>query len=84
MLDRARSGDLVYFDPPYDPVSPTASFTACSLLGFSRADQEQLHEVFETLSNRNVSVMRSRSDMLAFSRLWGSVSGSPRCPCTGR
>ena len=24
----AREGDFVYFDPPYDPITPTANFTS--------------------------------------------------------
>ena len=38
----AREGDFVYFDPPYDPVSETANFTAYNSGGFSRGDQARL------------------------------------------
>ena len=40
VLERAGSGDFVYFDPPYVPVSATASFTAYTSDGFNLADQE--------------------------------------------
>jgi DNA adenine methylase len=37
----AGPGDLVYFDPPYDPVTTTANFTAYTGDGFSRDDQRR-------------------------------------------
>lgn len=61
VLDRARRGDLVYFDPPYVPLSPTASFVSYAKDGFSLADQERLAETFEKLSRRGVRVMLSNS-----------------------
>ncbi len=61
VLDQARAGDLVYFDPPYVPLSRTASFTAYAREGFSMADQERLAEVFGVLADRGVHVMLSNS-----------------------
>lgn len=57
-----RRGDFVYFDPPYDPVSPTASFTGYTQGGFGRPEQERLAEVFARLAERGVQVMLSNSD----------------------
>jgi DNA adenine methylase len=39
----AREGDFVYFDPPYHPLTRTASFTSYHAGDFSEADQVRLH-----------------------------------------
>jgi DNA adenine methylase len=61
VLDRARRGDLVYFDPPYVPISPTSSFTAYDCEGFGMAEQELLRDVFVQLDGRGCKVMLSNS-----------------------
>jgi len=35
----AEGSDVVYFDPPYEPMSPTAYFTDYSAEGFGRLEQ---------------------------------------------
>lgn len=72
VLDRARPSDFVYFDPPYDPVSKTSSFTSYSSSGFTRADQEWLSAVFAQLASSGVSVMLSNSDTALTRSLYGS------------
>jgi DNA adenine methylase len=72
VLDRAERGDLVYFDPPYVPVSPTANFVGYAQGGFGEAEQERLAEVFETLARRGVSVMLSNSDTPWVRRRYGA------------
>lgn len=62
VLKHAKPGDLVYFDPPYWPVSSTASFTSYAKDNFTPADQEALAGVFATLVQRGVHVMLSNSD----------------------
>ncbi len=59
---RAQRGDLVYFDPPYDPVSPTASFTAYARFVFGKDEQAQLAAIFAELAQRGVHVVLSNSD----------------------
>lgn len=58
----ATAGDLVFFDPPYDPISTTANFTAYGADGFSRDDQRELAETAVELVNRGAYVMLSNSD----------------------
>ncbi|RMG92648.1 MAG: DNA adenine methylase [Chloroflexi bacterium] len=57
----AEEGDLVYFDPPYVPLSETSSFTAYHRLGFGEADQRRLADVVESLTERGCRVMLSNS-----------------------
>lgn len=59
---RVRRGDLVYFDPPYDPISPSASFTSYARFSFGREEQERLSCFFRRLANRGVHVLLSNSD----------------------
>lgn len=57
----ARAGDFVYFDPPYDPVSGSASFTAYQGCGFGRNEQQRLARVVKDLTRRGCRVMLSNS-----------------------
>jgi DNA adenine methylase len=59
----ARRGDLVYFDPPYAPVSSTSDFTAYAAGGFGWEQQERLAAVFGRLARRGVQVLMSNSDV---------------------
>ena len=61
VLSAAEPGDLVYFDPPYVPVSKTASFTGYSADGFSAEDQKRLADTFRELSAKNVRAVLSNS-----------------------
>ena len=61
VLDRAEPGDFVYFDPPYAPLSPTASFRSYTADGFGDADQERLQQVAVALAGRGVTVLLSNS-----------------------
>lgn len=58
----AQERDLVYFDPPYVPVSATSSFTSYTNEGFGMIEQTQLRDVAWKLRERGVNVMLSNSD----------------------
>lgn len=60
-LSKAKRGDFIYIDPPYDPLSNTSSFTGYNLDGFNRDDQERLRDVFEELDKRGCKVLLSNS-----------------------
>ncbi len=62
VLETAQKGDLVYFDPPYQPLSVTSSFTAYTRWSFGEAEQARLAEVFRELASRRVKVLLSNSD----------------------
>lgn len=57
----AAKGDFVYFDPPYDPVSETSSFTSYSLNGFKKEDQIRLRDLCVELDQRGVKFLLSNS-----------------------
>lgn len=58
----AQKGDLVYFDPPYQPVSDTANFTQYSMDDFDLEDQARLAEVCKELDEREVLFVLSNSN----------------------
>lgn len=57
-----KKGTLVYYDPPYLPISPTASFTAYSKGVFGEEEQARLARLFRTLDRPGVYQMLSNSD----------------------
>jgi DNA adenine methylase len=57
----AKKDDLVYFDPPYHPVSKTSSFTGYDKGGFNEDSQRLLAKDFATLAERGVKVLLSNS-----------------------
>ena len=58
----ANKGDLIYFDPPYFPLSKTASFTDYQKKGFSEQDQKELHGLAVDLVKRGCYVVVSNSN----------------------
>jgi DNA adenine methylase len=53
---------LVYFDPPYRPISSTAHFTAYSREAFDDTQQLRLATFYRTLDARGAKLMLSNSD----------------------
>lgn len=64
VVEHAEAGDLVYFDPPYEPMSPTAYFTDYSAEGFGKEDQERLLELARELDENGVQVILSNSGVM--------------------
>jgi DNA adenine methylase len=60
-LDFAETGDFIYFDPPYVPVSQSANFTSYTKENFGRNDQYKLFEVFKELDARGCKMLLSNS-----------------------
>ncbi len=70
VLDRAIAGDFVYFDPPYVPLSATASFTGYVANGFGPDEQQHLRDVARELKARGVRVLLSNSSARAVRELY--------------
>ena len=56
------SHTFVYFDPPYRPITNTASFTAYTENLFTDAEQIELAEYVNTLNDKGAKVVISNSD----------------------
>lgn len=61
ITDWAEAGDFVYFDPPYQPLSKTSSFTGYTDLPFGEEQQIALRDVATNLTHKKVKVMVSNS-----------------------
>jgi len=59
--NKARKGDFVYFDPPYDPLSKTSAFTSYTSEGFGERQQRELAALFRTLDRKGCKVLLSNS-----------------------
>lgn len=62
ILKFVSKGDFVYFDPPYIPLSNTASFTSYSKEDFGMDEQIALKELCDKLHSMGVKFMLSNSD----------------------
>ena len=61
VLKYASKDDLFYFDPPYFPLTQTASFTSYSEFEFLEKEQIELFEIFKNLSKIGCNVIQSNS-----------------------
>jgi len=62
VLDDAKKDDLVYFDPPYQPVSNTANFTSYTHKSFTYDDLKRLAKLCLKLDSKGCKVMLSNSN----------------------
>lgn len=53
---------FVYFDPPYRPISKTASFNSYAKDSFDDREQRRLAEFYKTLNEKGAKLMLSNSD----------------------
>lgn len=74
VLRDAKKGDLVYFDPPYQPVSNTANFTSYTSKDFTIDDLGRLAELCDKLDSKGCKVLLSNSDSKEVSKMF---SGKP-------
>ena len=58
-----KSGDFVYFDPPYVPVSASSDFTAYTKEPFGPTEQERLRDLALRLKKRGAHVLLSNADV---------------------
>jgi len=61
-LDRARTGDFAYIDPPYSPEPGSSNFTSYTKESFSEVDQKRLAAKFRELDRKGCLLMLSNSD----------------------
>jgi DNA adenine methylase len=58
----ARKGDFIYLDPPYDPLTSTASFVGYQKEGFTREHQLELRDELLRLNKLGIQFLLSNSD----------------------
>jgi DNA adenine methylase len=63
IFSRARIGNVIYCDPPYAPISKTASFTSYSANSFGRSAQDTLAMLAMRASSRGIPVLISNHDV---------------------
>lgn len=73
VLEKAKKGDFIYFDPPYYPVNKTSSFTNYTKEGFLEKEQTELRDVFMKLHKRGCFVMLSNSDTPFINKLYSRL-----------
>ena len=73
VLELAKIGDFIYFDPPYYPLNPTSSFTAYTAKGFFEKEQIELRDTFVKLHERGCFVMLSNSDTPFINELYSGL-----------
>lgn len=76
----ASPDDFVYFDPPYDPVSPTSSFVAYQKGGFSKEDQVALRDEALRLTELGVKVLLSNAATEFIQLIYGETGAFRMSP----
>lgn len=60
--DLIQDNSLIYFDPPFRPLSKTSSFTSYSENHFGDSEQIELAEFYKNISDENRFIILSNSD----------------------
>ncbi len=76
--DEAATGDFVYLDPPYLPLSDTARFTSYTADGFDHDDHARLQQVVIALARKGCWVLLSNSTAPEITRLYAGDAEARR------
>ncbi len=74
IVEQATEGDVVYFDPPYIPLSDSSSFSQYAMADFGLNEQKLLAKTIKRLAERSVNVILSNSDTPLSREIFGSVT----------
>lgn len=74
VIESAKPGDFVYFDPPYYPINRTSSFTSYTSESFLEKEQIELRDIYLKLHKRNCFVMLSNSDTPFINKIYSEIS----------
>jgi DNA adenine methylase len=74
IVEQATEGDVVYFDPPYIPLSDSSSFSQYAMADFGLNEQKLLAKTIERLAERSVNVILSNSDTPLSREIFGTVT----------
>lgn len=69
-LKNIEEDSLVYFDPPYAPLSETSNFTGYTSNGFGENEQARLAQVCQQLDNKNVKFIVSNSNVPLIQKIY--------------
>ena len=72
ILNDAKKGDFVYFDPPYQPVSDTANFTSYTHRDFTEDDLQRLADLANQLNSKGSHVLLSNSNTKIVKKIFSS------------
>lgn len=78
---KLKKDSFVYLDPPYIPLSYTASFSNYTYSGFGLYDQFRLKTTLEYLDHLGIRFLLSNSDTLLTKKLFGQFN---MIPVTGK
>lgn len=74
-VSTAKTGDFIYFDPPYIPANETSNFASYTADGFGWDEQIRLRDLIVDLTNRGVKIMYSNADVPLLYTLFENVDG---------
>lgn len=77
VVAEATAGDLVYFDPPYQPLNVTSNFTSYTKDSFGETEQRALSALFRQLVQRGCQVLLSNSDTPLIRELYSDFGLCP-------
>jgi DNA adenine methylase len=73
----AQPGDLVYFDPPYAPLTKTSSFEGYNSSNLGGFDQSALRDLVDDLTSKKVFCLVSNSSAQIIEELYKEYSMEP-------
>lgn len=75
VFSRARKGNVIYCDPPYSPISRTASFTSYAQLAFTHEAQQKLAQLAQRAAyQRGIPVLVSNHNLPITRALYAKAS----------
>lgn len=57
-----KKGSVIYFDPPYAPISKTSNFTGYNESGFGEEEQKRLKRLCDRMTEKGIHILLSNSD----------------------